>query len=407
MQMKPNGTMKFLNKQPYLLFSHRDLSLVKHIVALAPQEAQWFHCVERIEAAGDVYYKLTEMLMPEQYCSAAEVDTDSNMMISFYKQLKEQFGDETNEVMQKMTCWCHSHHNMGVGPSGQDRKQFKEQVELAIKRNVTTPQIMIIFNKKNDYYCQIYDPELDIHVENAPMVMEGYDFSEYTEIAKKNFKKKKVATPKRTLPMHRSSQGSFLDWHTTPFATSTSQNMWSAQKKVTPMTARKESLTGGLNLEEDDIGEYVADVLDHDVYDIFSPTLTKLEKNAEVDINKFLREIESYLSPSELIAFDLLLAGTEEEIRVLEEAYPDEMDPSLDTENALISLFGFFSDNSVSEEDFYTALAMSKLVTADSVTLPESEFLIDYWIDWYNAASFSQDEDPMDLYHHYKNEGHK
>ena len=73
---------------------------------------------------------------------------------------------------------------MGVSPSGQDRKQFKEQVELAHKRQLTSPQIMIIFNKTNDYYCQIYDPELDIHVENAPIVLQGYDFSAYSEIAK-------------------------------------------------------------------------------------------------------------------------------------------------------------------------------------------------------------------------------
>ena len=379
MNMKPNGTMKFLNKQPYLLFSHQDLMRVKHIVRLAPQEAQWFHCVTRVVDGNHVYYKLTEMLIPEQTCSAAEVDTSSEMMVSFYKQLKEQFGDDTNQVMASMTCWCHSHHNMGVGPSGQDRKQFKEQVELAQKRDSSNPQIMIIFNKKDDYYCQIFDPELDIYVENAPLLMEGYDFQEYTEIAKKNFKKKVI----KQKPVSRSvvTSAGLIDWGSN---NSASQNLWSSKKKPHLLKPRKEiGQLEGLDLN--DIPDYIESTITESDKSSFHEFLENVkEKNP--DINKFLRHLESYFTASELYTFDLLLTGKEEEIRVLEESYPDEIEDTIDNEGTLVSLYEYFSDNYFDDDDFYTALAVSKLLCAETITLPESEHLVDYWLDYYNCV---------------------
>ena len=140
--MKPSGSLKILNKHPVLLISHEDLCRIKYIVDLAPQEAQWFHRVER-EIHGDhIFYRIYEMYIPEQTCSAAEVDTSPTMMVNFYKSLKEEHGDETNEIMSNMTCWCHSHHTMGVNPSGQDTKQFKEQITLAEQRDKNNPQII-------------------------------------------------------------------------------------------------------------------------------------------------------------------------------------------------------------------------------------------------------------------------
>ena len=99
------------------------------------------------------------MFIPEQTCSAAEVDTSPEMMVKFYKSLKEEYEHMTNDIMANMTCWCHSHHNMGVSPSGQDVKQFTEQITLAEKRGVALPQIMMIFNKKDQFYSRLWDPE--------------------------------------------------------------------------------------------------------------------------------------------------------------------------------------------------------------------------------------------------------
>ena len=125
-----------MNKQPQLLISHEDLSKIRFIVDLAPQEAQWFHRVQKVVSGSTISYVLSGMFIPEQTCSAAEVDTSPEMMVKFYKSLKEEYGDRTNDIMANMTCWCHSHHNMGVSPSGQDVKQFTEQITLAEKREL-------------------------------------------------------------------------------------------------------------------------------------------------------------------------------------------------------------------------------------------------------------------------------
>ena len=191
--MKNNGNFKVLNVTPKLLISHYDLEAIKHIVAIAPQEAQWFHRCETIREDNFVYYRIYEMYIPEQYTSAAQVESDPMMMVKFFKELREEHGlDKTNEIMQNLTVWCHSHHNMGVGPSGQDVKQFAEQVKNAHDANVDLPQIMMIFNKKNTFYSKIYDPKLGLVFENVEIVTQGYDFSDISKQAKVKFKKRPV-----------------------------------------------------------------------------------------------------------------------------------------------------------------------------------------------------------------------
>ena len=200
--MKPVGGLKILNQQPYITISHEDLCAIQHIVAIAPKEAQWWHEVERIEEEGFITYNLTNMYIPEQYCSMAEVDTDPMMMVAFYKELKEKHGaEEANNILMKMTCWCHSHHNMAPNPSGQDQKQFIEQCEAASNQNIEAPQVMMIFNKKDDYYCRIWDPKINLLVENVDIIVGNYDFDWIHEEAKKKFKEKKIkkiATRRKT-----------------------------------------------------------------------------------------------------------------------------------------------------------------------------------------------------------------
>ena len=196
--MKPVGGLKILNRQPYVTISHEDLSAIQHIVAIAPKEAQWWHQVERYEENGVISYHLSGMYIPEQYCSMAQVDTDPMMLVAFYKELKEKHGEEeANNILQSMTCWCHSHHNMAPNPSGQDQKQFIEQCEAAANQNITAPQIMMIFNKKDDYYCRIWDPEANLLVENVDIIVGSYDFDWINEEAKKKFKEPKTKVFKK------------------------------------------------------------------------------------------------------------------------------------------------------------------------------------------------------------------
>ena len=216
--MKPNGNFK-ITHDPALLITHLDLQRIRHIVDIAPKEAQWFCRMEKIQEDSKIYYKIYEMYIPEQYCSSAEVESDPQMMYKFYKELKEEHGvEETNSIMSNLTVWCHSHHNMGVSPSGQDIKQFAENIDNARKANQTLPQIMMIFNKKDQYHCRVHDFDLGITFQNLPLVIESYDFSNIDTQAKTKFKKKvlpkKNKTTKKTVySKNEPSQGwDFLEW---------------------------------------------------------------------------------------------------------------------------------------------------------------------------------------------------
>ena len=156
--MKAIGSLKILNKQPCMLISHFDLCAIQHIVDLAPKEAQWFHRLERIDAGSHTIYKIFEMYIPEQYCSGAEVESEPEMMMNFYKELRDDHGqEEANEIMANLTVWCHSHHNMGVNPSGQDAKQFREQIDNAKEQKINLPQVMIIlYSAPCVYHYQHY-----------------------------------------------------------------------------------------------------------------------------------------------------------------------------------------------------------------------------------------------------------
>lgn len=213
--MKPN-TKFCLSDMPRLFISHQDLERIKYIVDLAPKEAQWFCRVDKVKSKNRTYFKVYDMFVPEQYCSSAEVESDPMMLVKFFKELKEKYGlEETNQIMLNMTAWCHSHHNMGVSPSGQDITQFNENIENAKLSGQTSPQMMFIFNKKNQYHLRIWDPDTNITYQNLDLEILPYDFSYLDNEAKLKFKKKVTKVKKGKNFIHsKSNKGEwdFLGW---------------------------------------------------------------------------------------------------------------------------------------------------------------------------------------------------
>ena len=131
--------------------THKGLEAIKHIVNIAPQEAQWFNT---INVLNEKELHLSEKIyIPTQNTSVAEVNSTSSMLIEFYKEISSNHNvKETNEILNNMGCWSHSHHNMGVSPSIQDENQFITFVNNSIDQNQRTWQLMLIFNKKNEYW---------------------------------------------------------------------------------------------------------------------------------------------------------------------------------------------------------------------------------------------------------------
>ena len=118
----------YIHEYCYISISNKCHESFKKIVDIAPQEAQWFNTVTEIYGKDGELICLElgdELYIPEQICSATEVNTSPTMMMDFYKEIsKTRSVEETNQIISSMTCWSHSHVNMGVSPSGQDVLQF-------------------------------------------------------------------------------------------------------------------------------------------------------------------------------------------------------------------------------------------------------------------------------------------
>ncbi len=197
--MKSVTNQRILNNIPDLYISHEGLCAIKEIVKLAPVEAQWFNTVEVLEyqdSPGEIYLLLSDKLyIPTQNTSATQVDTSGQMLIEFYNELKNDYSqNEVNSILSSMTCWSHSHVNMNPHPSLQDENQFKTFVKQSLDQEMNKFQIMLIFNKKDEYYSRIYDPRNGNIYEGVPLqTIEHYDFDYIKTAAKTKFKK---ATPK-------------------------------------------------------------------------------------------------------------------------------------------------------------------------------------------------------------------
>ena len=188
--MKNSGSFGVLNCTPIILVSHKDLQMIRHVVALAPDEAQWFHRVEKIQKDNTVYYRIYDIFLPKQWCSLAQVESSGVMMQKMYEELQEKRGvSEAAKICSNMNAWCHSHGNIATFPSGQDHTQFREQCKNASDAGGTQPQIMLIFNKKDSVYSKIVDFELGLVFEHVPIEVDDnqYDFSELTAECKEKF----------------------------------------------------------------------------------------------------------------------------------------------------------------------------------------------------------------------------
>jgi hypothetical protein len=196
--MQSITALKICNLKPTIIIDTEGIEAIKHIVDIAPQEAQWFHCVTPKtykDRPGEIFlYLSTKLYIPKQNTSKTQVDSSSAMMMEFYNELKTDHPlEELNSILSSMTCWCHSHHNMSPSPSGQDFAQFNNFVKMAEDQTQKTWQIMLIFNKKNQFYSKAYDPNTNLIFEGVDIIVDtpAYDFSYLDKAAKEKFLKPK------------------------------------------------------------------------------------------------------------------------------------------------------------------------------------------------------------------------
>jgi len=378
------GNLRVLNKQPYILISHEDISAIQHIVNIAPQEAQWFHRVEKIDYDGAIIYRVYEMYIPEQYCSGAEVESDPMMMVNLYKDLKEKHGqEETNNILNNMTGWSHSHHNMGVNPSGQDQKQFKEQCENALKSNISSPQIMFIFNKKDNYYCRVWDPELNLEFENVDIIIGNYDFEWIDKEAKAKFKKKAVV---KTTSKYRSNKANkaVLDWHDMHNwqPTSRASNSGSSKKKEKSESYSYKARIQSNKKNKSSLPQVIEKLeLDNDK---LKKQFLLLEKNStSMNATEHIVEYtKSLLSEVELAYLSILLTGSQNDIWYLEDYQISNVDDPL---KSVVELHDTLIDGLL-DYDIYKQAITHAILIGEAKNSETAEQVIDMWLTVYEES---------------------
>ena len=140
-------------KPPMVCFTEQVLAKFKGYVDNCSLEIGWLALV-KIDAQGR--YIVYDTLLPHQNVSAVTTDLMESGLQEVGEEILKTRPDEFNNVR----CWCHSHVNMQVCPSGTDDstfEQFYENCEYFIR---------VICNKKGDMRVDFVDLEKEIRFDN-------------------------------------------------------------------------------------------------------------------------------------------------------------------------------------------------------------------------------------------------
>ena len=140
-------------KPPMVCFTEQVLAKFKGYVDNCSLEIGWLALV-RIDAQGR--YIVYDTLLPHQNVSAVTTD----LMESGLQEVGEEILTTRPDEFNNVRCWCHSHVNMQVCPSGTDDstfEQFYENCEYFIR---------VIWNKKGDMRVDFVDLEKEIRFDN-------------------------------------------------------------------------------------------------------------------------------------------------------------------------------------------------------------------------------------------------
>ena len=141
-------------KPPMVCFTEQVLAKFKGYVDNCSLEIGWLALV-RIDAQGR--YIVYDTLLPHQNVSAVTTD----LMESGLQEVGEEILTTRPDEFNNVRCWCHSHVNMQVCPSGTDDstfEQFYENCEYFIR---------VICNKKGDMRVDFVDLEKEIRFDNV------------------------------------------------------------------------------------------------------------------------------------------------------------------------------------------------------------------------------------------------
>lgn len=313
--------------QPILLIDRETLERARYLVAKAPKECQWWFRVRRFEGKAYVAYELFDLLVPEQWTSGADVESDPEMMIKLWKDLREERGlslEELSAIMNDASCWCHSHVNMACRPSGTDNKQWAEQKKLAFDGGSTHPQLMMIFNKNDEFFCRVWDPALNLEFENVPLnIQDNIDTDEIDSIVKTKLKTRPKVT--KTAARHWSQgpkgsthHNSSRDWRESWWWQQTGSDDWDEEEAQPGWGQSGTKKASEQEIDPGTIREYTS--MDDDEFDELCKLVVIIDGNdsdetKRLEAAKRIYEIiEPLIDEEDIYVLNTLLFGTIKEV---------------------------------------------------------------------------------------------
>lgn len=148
--MKREAILRANAEAPSIYITPEAFIKTRQLVDLCDKEVGWFGSVEKRE--GEIYV-IYDIFVFDQEVHATETDIDAASIGKVVHELYEQ--DKEKEV-NELNFWGHSHVNMAVSPSGQDKSQA---LEFADNNPGLKYMICGIFNKKGEIRIDFYDYE--------------------------------------------------------------------------------------------------------------------------------------------------------------------------------------------------------------------------------------------------------
>lgn len=125
-------------------------------------EVAWYGIVDRTD---DSTFVITDILVYPQTVSGATVNTDQEEHDKWFVNVAKTYGDE---VLDKMLMQGHSHVSMSTSPSNVDLSHQEEIVSQLSKDKFF---IFMIWNKRMERTCMVYDMKTNTMYENADITV--------------------------------------------------------------------------------------------------------------------------------------------------------------------------------------------------------------------------------------------
>jgi cation transport regulator ChaC len=155
---------------PRVIFSQKAIKWIKAMVEVHSTEVGWYNLVDKLD---DNTYYIRDLFYPDHDLATGttcEISAKGEADVMNYL-----VNNNREEDIGKISCWGHSHVNMGVGPSGQDDAQILKLLERG-----GDFFIRIIVNKKNVINVAVYDRVNNIVFTGLTFEIEGAEESTAT-----------------------------------------------------------------------------------------------------------------------------------------------------------------------------------------------------------------------------------